>query len=212
MPGRAIGAPQPLLPASWFSPVPGHPRGPALWLGACWPPPRGLWDQTKLVGYREDSHLSPLGSESPQVRVGDASRDLAWGTDGVMARPGQHCLGVGVAPRSQAETGALHPAQPQHRSPPLLRSRPLPAALALEAPLPGHLRAACAHARPWLRPRYSTQSGCSARWLGSQVLAAGGRGPAQGLLFHVHFLGEPRALSLGSLHACCPPGTSLCCC
>lgn len=53
-----------------------------------------LGSNTKLVGYREGSHLSSLGSESPHRCVWE-TRQGAWpqAHDGIVARSGQHCLG-----------------------------------------------------------------------------------------------------------------------
>lgn len=81
------------------------------------PATRALGSNMKLVGYRRVPTFHLWGSEGPHRCV------WSWTHDGIVARSGQLCLGVGVAPRSLVRE--MRSSAPTSRPPALQPSSPL---------------------------------------------------------------------------------------
>lgn len=144
------------------APAPRHTRGPALWSREqVWPPPRGLWGQTRSwwgTGRVPTCHLwgqrVPTGACGRRVKGPGLGHMMASGPGQVSTAWGR-CGPEVTGPRD--EELCTHPTAPSTAALLSSAARSLPAALALEAPLPGRLQS------PALASglRCSTQSSCS---------------------------------------------------
>lgn len=111
------------------APAPRHTRGPALCSQEqVWPCHGGSGIKHGLGGGR--GRFPPIIFVGQRVPTGVCGRHSKGPRthDGIVARSGQHCLGVGVAPRPQVRemrSSAPTP-RPQRCSPPALHSLPQP--------------------------------------------------------------------------------------